>query len=74
MKEFKGRVFATSNNPDEDEYGKFIFRWDDIVKKIDCFGDESEYSPDKWREYGLYAYHPGYTRHQEGEWTVITLI
>ena len=74
MKEFKGRVFATSNDFRDDEYGKFIFRWDDTVKKIDWFCDESEYNPDNWETYGLYAYHPGYTRHQEGEWTVITLI
>ena len=74
MKEFKGRVFATSNDFRDDEYGKFIFRWDDTVKKIDWFCDESEYNPDNWETYGLYAYHPGYTRHQEGDWTVITLI
>ena len=40
MKEFKGRVFATSNDFRDDEYGKFIFRWDDTVKKIDWFCDE----------------------------------
>ena len=74
MKEFKGRVFATSNDFRDDEYGKFIFRWDDTVKKIDWFCDESEYNPDNWETYGLYAYHHGYTRHQEGDWTVITLI
>ena len=74
MKEFKGRVFATSNDFRDDEYGKFIFRWDDTIKKIDWFCDESEYNPDNWETYGLYAYHPGYTRHQEGDWTVITLI
>ena len=74
MKEFKGKLFATSNDAKDDEYGKFIFRWDDSVIKVDCIGDESEYSPDKWEEYGLCAYHPKYTRHQEGDWTVITLV
>ena len=74
MKEFKGRVFATSNNIKDDEYGKFIFRLDDSIIKVNWFCDELEYNPDKWELYGLYTYYPEYTRHQEGEWTVITLI
>lgn len=74
MKEFNGRVFATSNDTKDDEYGKFIFRWDDSVTKVDWFCNESTYNPDSWEIYGLCAYHPEYTRHQEGEWTVITLV
>ena len=74
MKEFKGRVFATSNDIRDDEYGKFIFRWDDSVIKVNWFCNESTYNPDNWEAYGLCAYYPEYTRHQEGEWTVITLI
>ena len=71
MTEFKGSIFGISNNPNNDEHGKFIFRWDETkmdIKKLSPY-DESE-----WKEYGLIAYDPQYTRHQEGEWTVITLI
>ena len=69
MKEYKGRVFATSNNPNDDEYGKFIFRWDDIT---DCwFGNEKEYNEDNWQEYGCLAKGNGYIRYQEGDWIVI---
>lgn len=71
MKEFKGKVFGTSNNPAKDEYGKFIFRWDENKVNVN---EMCAYDPNKWEEYGLIAYQPEYTRHQEDDWTVITLI
>ena len=74
MKEFKGSVFSTSNNPDEDEHGKFIFRWDDTRFVIQYFGDEDHYHPEHWEEYGLNISTSNFTRHQEDDWTVITLI
>ena len=74
MKEFKGSVFAISNNPNNDEHGKFIFRWDENIITISERFMSSPYNENEWKECGLFAYDPEYTRHQEGEWTVITLI
>ena len=74
MKEFKGKVFAISNNRDDDEYGKFIFRWDETKFNITSISDENLYREEDWEQYGLFTYKPNYTRHQEDEWTVITLI
>ena len=69
MKEYKGRMFATSNNTDNDEYGQFIFRWDD---NADCwFNNENEYNEENWQEYGCAINEVPYKRYQEGEWTVI---
>ena len=69
MKDYKGRVFATSNNTDDDEYGKFIFRFDD---DSNCWLDgENEYTEDNWQKYGCAINFVPYERYQEGDWTVI---